>query len=160
MRGFAHEEDFDFALRLAKERNPALDLSGGDMRSSLWDQYSIEINDSSGSRICSVPSGELIRYIASFEEPASAPEAVRIARQFIVARNFVSGVLTVALLVVGLIIAFGSASTGEPLAFVVPIIVIGIAFLNHWLTRASSISIELLANMSEDLRALRSRVFL
>lgn len=176
MNPFDRIDDYDYVISLARQQFPSIDFQPASRATSGWNNSTIEIRDVHNNLLCSFDSAEYLRYRArigraqagshpssGFVSPATAgrdpsliPVAARTARSMIGLVRGISYLFSGAILLSGLLLALQAVSLGNGAEVLVIFLLAGlVALVSHWIVKFTYIGLEMLADISEDLRMIR-----
>jgi len=174
MNPFEQIADFDFALEMAKRKYPDIDYAVASRATSGWNESEIQIRDRYNNELCSFGSSEYLHYLsraggswpsrqpiatagASAQSRSSdmTPNAARNARSMVGLIKGISYLFSTLVVIVGLVWAIRIGSVQGLLGLLVFALTFVGAFIGHWIVRLTCIGLEVLADISEDLRVIR-----
>lgn len=175
MYPFDNIDDYQFAVDLAKQKNPDIDYQQASRATSGWNEAEVQIRDPYNNLLCSFESAQYLGYRARQGrinaqassrslQPAVAtadrgtkhiPSAARSARNMVEFIKGLSYLFSGIVLLIGLLLAIQIGTIGGAIGFVVFILALALAFAIHWVVKLTYIGLEVLADISEDLRVIR-----
>lgn len=161
---FQNLDDLRFAIKLAKGSGGGKNLDASHPGTSEWNEDTVVFKDRAGEVLFEMPSSGLIDHMNQEQESkksessasSQTPKAARIARSILRAYKAILLVLCLVIGLVGVVsffylIAQGSVLLGFVNLFAYPLA----AFVLYWASRLLYVAIEILADISEDLRIIR-----
>jgi hypothetical protein len=174
MNPFELIAEFDFALEMAKRKYPDIDYAVASRATSGWNESEIQIRDRYNNEICSFGSSDFLHYMsrvgrsrpsrrpmatagASAQSRSSdvAPIAAKNARSMVGIIKGCSYFFAAIVIIAGLVFAIRVGSAQGLLGLLVFVSTFVSAFIGHWIVKLTCIGLEVLADISEDLRAIR-----
>jgi hypothetical protein len=175
MNSFERNIDFEYALGLARQNHPNIDYRDASRSASGWTEEEICIRDRSNNTLCSFDSSTYLLYLSKTGRSAAAsvsrsergralldsggmdvtPAAARNARSMVTTIKSVSYICSTIIAVSGLILAVRLGSFQGLLGLMVLVAAFAIALISHWLIKLTCVGLEILADISEDLKSIR-----
>ena len=180
MNQFDQIDDFDYALKLAMAAAPDVNLTSARRENSSWDNQEVRICDRDKRILASFDSAEYLNYCARISSrktgptssgtlpkklqlattidpnTSSIPRSARTARAMIAVVKTLSVSLSILLGTAGLAFLVHFAFIGSFLLGIVAFIgMLILSLINHWTVRLMYIGLEMIADIVEDIRAIR-----
>jgi hypothetical protein len=170
MNHFERTEDFNFAYKLAQAVDGEADIRQAHPSMSGWDENGIYICDRYGRVLLEFVSSEFSERMqgilgqrsnaatrfGSEPDTASLSRAVRTTRRFLRIVERLSIIASLALILTGLGASLWLVSNNKILeAILLPPLAFLAGMITYWSTRIANLTLELLSDVSEDLRLIR-----